>query len=321
MVGPRGPAFLLLCLPLIWQVEAQPKVFLVKAEGYRDGLYAEEGEGANHRWKKLGEADKKGRYSYIYRGTERADTWVVGRGQTFEERVAVFKAPAGGGDRLPPEEGWQWVDDGSSRDGKESGKEQPDMRVTGFNLKETTVDEFYEKGGEKRDDGIVCKIREMNSEYKSEEWAHIRWTDEEFCDKTKNCENGLDEPEGVCQQQVVVTGSDGRDGVYNYRNGGYKQEDGHNIIFKKGSIWVIAEGTNRKEAVVLYKSKESIELPREGWQAVVKKLGSLADDSVQALHVIQMPRDFDGNQTETTPIHQKCEKNCRVCFFIEKFAD
>ena len=202
MVGQRRPAFLLLCLHLICQVEAESTVFVVKAEGYRDGLYAEDGERADHRFKKLGEPDMKGRYCYIYRGTERADTWAVGRGRSFEERVAVFKAPAGGGG-LPPEEGWQWVDDGS-RDGKESGKEQPDMRVTGFNLKETTVDEFYKKGGEKRDDGIVCKIRDMKAEYKSEEWTHMRPTDEKFCDKTRNCENGLDEPEEVCQQQVVV---------------------------------------------------------------------------------------------------------------------
>ena len=81
---------MLLCLPLIGKVEAQPKVFVVNgAGGGSDGVFAEEGKGADHRYQRMGGADTYGHYYYLYRGTERADTWVVGRGRSFEERVAI----------------------------------------------------------------------------------------------------------------------------------------------------------------------------------------------------------------------------------------
>ena len=97
------------------------------------------------------------------------------------------------------------MNDRSSREGEESGRDEPGMRVTGFKLKEATADEIFQRGGEQRDDGILCRTRVTDSDYKSEEWTHIRWSDEQMCDKTKNCMNGLDEPE-VCQP-VIVTGS------------------------------------------------------------------------------------------------------------------
>ena len=80
--------------------------------------------------------------------------------------------------------------------------------------------EMYYEGKTANDNGFICKVRDIksggSSEDWSEEWSHIRWTDEQICDKTKNCENGLDEQEEICQQQVVVViGSDGMDGVYN----------------------------------------------------------------------------------------------------------
>ena len=113
--------------------------------------------------------------------------------QSFETREAVFRATAGGGgDLLPPDEGWQHVDDG------EMGS---NIRVTGFNLTEATAEQMYARGGEQAADGIVCKIKDINPDFKSEEWMHIMWMDKQICDKTKNCERGLDEPEG-CQQPV-----------------------------------------------------------------------------------------------------------------------
>ena len=217
-----------------------------------------------------------------------------------EEGTGARVPPAGGGgDRLPPEEGWQAVAGDGSRDGKESGRDEPNMRVTGFNLAEATADEMYQRGGELTADGILCKVKDLNSFFKSEEWRHIRWSDEQMCDGTKNCENGMDELELGCHQQVVVATSEGRDGIFIYRNGRYKQEDGHSIIFKQGNRWVIAEGSNRREAVVIYKSKESKELPREGWTEIVKKGGRFVEDPVPRLQVVKVPQDFDGNQVET----------------------
>ena len=145
------------------------------------------------------------------------------------------------------------------------------MRVTGFNLKEASAEDMYEKGGEQTAGGILCKIRDLDSEWNSEEWTHIRWTDEQFCDKTKNCENGLDEPD-FCQQ-VLITGSDARDGVY-IRTGidTYKQGGGDNIIFKEGKRWAIVEGSNQSDAVAMYKSGEGAELLLAGeWQDEERK--------------------------------------------------
>ena len=275
-------------------------MFLVNSVGgvgSSDGVYSEEGEGADHRYQRMGGADEYGWYFYLYRGTERANTWVVGIGTSFEARRAWYRAPAGGGgDRLPPEEDWQAVFD-RSKDGRESGRDEPDMRVTGVNLKEATADEIYEKGGEPRDDGIVCKTRDQDSGNNGE-WKYISWTDKQICDGTKNCENGLDEPEGCKRPVVVVVGSDGKDGVYN-RNSRYKQENGHNTIFKQGNSWVIAEGTNQLKAVVLYKSGKSNELPRKGWKEIVKKGRMFVQNPVPDLQVVKVPRDFDGIQAET----------------------
>ena len=145
------------------------------------------------------------------------------------------------------------------------------MRVTGFNLMEASAEDMYEKGGEQTAGGILCKIRDLDSEWNSEEWTHIRWTDEQFCDKTKNCENGLDEPD-FCQQ-VLITGSDARDGVY-IRTGidTYKQGGGDNIIFKEGKRWAIVEGSNQSDAVAMYKSGEGAELLLAGeWQDEERK--------------------------------------------------
>ena len=163
MFGLRAVSILLLCLALICQqVQAQAQVFIVKGTYYHDGIYTEEGEGSNLRYKRMGGATNNGNYLYLYRGTERADTWLVGYGTrttengrrygtTFEGRIASLRAPARGAeDRLPPEEGWQYVYDQYdwSRDGGESRYDEPDMRVTGFNLKEATADEMFQRGGE-----------------------------------------------------------------------------------------------------------------------------------------------------------------------------
>ena len=112
MVGPRGLlAFLLFCLPLIHQAQPQPKVFILNGATSYDGVYEEDGRGSNLRYKRMGGADEKGWYRYLYRGTHRPDTWVVGyAGRSFEARVGKYRAPAGGGGyRLPPEEDWQNV--------------------------------------------------------------------------------------------------------------------------------------------------------------------------------------------------------------------
>ena len=100
----------------------------------------------------------------------------------------------------------------------------------------------------------------VNYGQRNEKWAHIRWTDEQFCDGTKHCENAIDEPDGC--RMMIVTGSDGRDGIYrterptpDNRNP-YVQEGGRgNIIFRKGDGWVLGDGTS-DDATVVYKSEK-----------------------------------------------------------------
>ena len=198
-----------------------------------------------------------------------------------------------------------------SRDGGESRYDEPDMRVTGFNLKEATADEMFQRGGEQTTLGIVCKTTVIDSPYKrnGDEWTHIRWTDEQFCDKTKNCEAGLDELEG-CQRPVVVvivTGSNGRDGVFikTTTSDIYKQMDRSNIIFKAANNrWVIADGPNLQNATVHFKARESnTTLVESSWENVfdeVEREGQSYRKSELDLHIIRAPIQpkYDKVQTE-----------------------
>ena len=273
MVGPRGPDFLLLCLPLISQVAAEAQAFVVSGAGYRDGVYEEQGEGADWRFQRMGGADFRGRHYYLYRGTEQADTWVLGLGRTFQARYAVYRAPAGeGGERMPQEENWQFVND-MSKDGRESGWawDRPGMRVTSFTLKEATADQMFDRGGGQTAGGLVCKIRGLDSDWSSEEWKHMTWADEQMCDRTKNCENGLDEP--VDCERFLVTGSDARDGVYAKNSlGTYKQQNGRNIIFMDAdNRWTIAEGPSRDNATVHYKAESGRALVESSWENVFEE--------------------------------------------------
>ena len=167
---------------------------------------------------------------------------------------------------------------GEDMRGKRRG-EEPNIRVTGFNLKEATAEMMYQKGGEQTINGIVCTVRDIVTYYKSEVWTHIRWTDDQFCDKTKNCEAGLDEPDG-CQRPVVVvivTGTGGRDGVFikTTTSDIFKQMDRSNIIFKAANNrWVIAEGPNPQNATVLFKTRESnTALVESSWENVIDYVG------------------------------------------------
>ena len=128
--GPGGlAAFLLFCNGLNSQVRAQQQVFIVEQlgsyKGY-SGLYAEEGQGSTKYYKRLGGESSKGHYLYLYRGTERRGTWVIGYGRNFEGKWADFRAPAGSaGEDAPPERGWQWTME--ARTGERVGRTGPTL--------------------------------------------------------------------------------------------------------------------------------------------------------------------------------------------------
>ena len=120
---------------------------------------------------------------------------------------------------------------------------------------------MYERGGEQTAEGVLCKTRDIDANVKSENWTHIRGTDKQFCDGTKNCEAGWDETDSC--GTIIVTGSDGRDGVYQTEHptfdnrNPYIQQSGGNIIFRKGGRWVLGEGNSSEEATTIYKSEKS----------------------------------------------------------------
>ena len=236
MGGPRGLAAFLFFLGLSSQVSAAQKVIIVSgtSSDYFDGLYAEEGHGSSAHYKRLGGANSGGWYDYLYRGTERQGTWVLGvnNENNFERTIAQYRAPArSAGVDVPPERGWQRVSDGS-KDGGESGGDRPNIRVTGFQLdEEETAAGVYERGGGETKEGFVCRTGRGN--YNSEKWSHTKWTEEWFCDKTKACEADLNVSAG-CMPVIVVGASAGMDGVYTTKNpkDPFKQVDASNILFK-----------------------------------------------------------------------------------------
>ena len=155
----------------------------------------------------------------------------------------------------------------------------PDIRVTGFKLKEATAEAVYERGGGETDDGFVCKFRDLK-------WVYINWSDEQFCDGTETCSNKMDEPKG-CQRPVIVTGSNGRDGI-NIKVGTstYSQDGGSNIIYNEDNRWVIAEGSNPSDAAVMSEESSELLLAR-GWRDDQGKESNL--------QIAELPNNLDNN--------------------------
>lgn len=141
------------------QVGARKEVFVVEGHlGYGDGFYAEEGHRSSAHYKRLGGADDGGDHFYLYRGTERRGTWVLGQGKNFKTREALYRAPAGSATgQPPPVSGWQNVYDWS-KDGAESGSDRPSLKVTRFQLGEKeTAAGVFEQGGRETEEGIICR--------------------------------------------------------------------------------------------------------------------------------------------------------------------
>ena len=156
--GPRGLAAFLFFLALSSTVRARKEVFVVEGANHRNGLYAEEGHGSTKHYKRLGGASSHGNYYYLYQGTEQRGTWLLGYGENFETREALYRAPAVSAAGQPPLViGWRTVP-GGSKDGGESGSDEPNVRVTGFQLDEKgTAAGVLERGGGEMVEGIICK--------------------------------------------------------------------------------------------------------------------------------------------------------------------
>ena len=303
--GPGGlAAFLLFCHGLTSQVSAGQEVIVVKGAryDYYAGLFAEEAQGSSAHFKRLGGADSNEFYPYLYQSTEQRGTWVLSwaNEDNFEERIAIFRAPAGSnGENTPPEKGWQYVRDGSNDGGKSRGNE-PNLRVIKVQLdEEETAASVHKRGGGETTNGVICRTGRgwTNSEF----WSHIMWDDLEFCHKTEACESV------PMFRWLVVTGTDGKDGIYkrNISIGSLIHLDGDSTIYKNANRWLIADdGSQPDRGSAYYKTREKDRgLLASSWEYVFDegdKKGKDCGTPRPNIHVLRAPTEpKDGNlQTE-----------------------
>ena len=99
-----------------------------------NGVYQEVREPELH-YKKLGGADNLGLDSFLYKGSQHGDTWIIGFGKTLSVARAHYRAPAVEG--RPPVDQWGFVVDGS-REGREKGNPKPEIKVVGVETKMET---------------------------------------------------------------------------------------------------------------------------------------------------------------------------------------
>ena len=125
---PHGLA-LLLFLVKAGSAASAPSQYNVTGAGSYNGVYEEESEPELH-YKKLGGAHNLGLryYNFLYKGSQRGDTWILGRGETLSTAKAWYRAPAVEGRPLASQ--WGWVVDGS-REGREEGIPKPKIKVVG----------------------------------------------------------------------------------------------------------------------------------------------------------------------------------------------
>merc|ERR1712107_47646 len=73
--------------------------------------------------------------SFLYKGSQHANTWIIGWGKTLSVARAYYRAPAVEG--RPPASQWGFVVDGS-REGREKGNPKPEVKVVGVETKMDT---------------------------------------------------------------------------------------------------------------------------------------------------------------------------------------
>jgi len=95
-----------------------------------NGVYEERREPELHYYNKF-----PGSRSYLYKGSQHGNTWILGRGETLSRATAIYRAPAVEG--RPPADQWSRVGD-KSREGKEEGLPEPGIKVVGVETKMET---------------------------------------------------------------------------------------------------------------------------------------------------------------------------------------
>ena len=300
MLGAEGPwpclagALLLLCFLPLDSALARHQLYIVNGtKSPLDGIYKQQKQGTESGYKKMGGKTTFGSQQYLYKSNKSPQTWLLGFGNSdTEDARASFRASG----PEPPSDGWI-----STTDGQDIGIKQKDISVTGVSLIAATEQEMFDGEGADTEDGIVCKTQSENPA--NAQWIKISHQDSRYCDKKSHCRTKIDEPEICHQHKLVVTRSQGIDGIYERAShvgaNVYQQPDKNNFIFKADGRWKISEGPP-KQALVLFESEKSDMLPSKGWTwtgAAGYKHGKTSD-RMQELRVKIVDPKFTENQTD-----------------------
>ena len=108
--------FLLIFLTSTTLVESSPSVYLVESLSYSwQGIYKEISDPELH-YKRIGEPDSSGDYSFLYREPDHNNTWTFGDGKDLSTVDPIFRAPAIAG--KPTSTQWKHLREGNTWDFK-----------------------------------------------------------------------------------------------------------------------------------------------------------------------------------------------------------
>ena len=169
--------FLLLFLMSTALVADLPSVYVVEVwEGF-DGIYEEEKYPRLH-FKRIGQPDSDGDYSFLYREPDHPDTWTFGYGEDFSNVRPYYRAPARAG--KPASTQWKSVGDEFTRDFKVV--EVKNITAAGLTKKLEEEDVIQEET-------ILC----LSSKFLTQIVVVIPKDDCRICNMNRDCKQGLDE--------------------------------------------------------------------------------------------------------------------------------
>ena len=157
------------------------------------GVYEEKREPELH-FKKLGEADSDGNYFFLYTGSRRPQTWILGMGKTLYTASALYRAGRAGRAGIPSVTHWGFVWLGGSREGQTHFcwvKAKPNIRVVGVetNLTGEEVEKKLKAGEDiVTEENIICKNHQSKQQIISR-----NSNDPAYCNGVVDCESGSDE--------------------------------------------------------------------------------------------------------------------------------
>ena len=206
-------------------------------------------------------ADNPGYYKHIDGGSfiyRKDGKWTIGRGPSETESTAILQADRNS-DQLPLSE-WNEVKNSSSKKSKE------DFKIRVFSIPDRMAENVLKKKEYWSQKLVICQTKEGN-------WRFLEETDEKRCNWFVDCKLGADEQGCPYQERIakanflIVSGTSHKlDGVYENKNSkDYQQINGTGMVIPSKNRWKIANRDKWQDLTSQYTSKESEEIPSEGW--------------------------------------------------------